>query len=151
MPEGGPCLLGIDNGLTMTKAVVFDARGQVLSDARRRIAQEIPQPRHVERDMAALWQATAEAIREALAQSGRAADIAAVAATAHGDGVYLLDGAARPLGPGILSLDSRAGGVVAAWQADGTSAAALHLSGQTPHASAPSALLAWIRDHEPER
>ena len=145
-----PSLLGIDNGLTMTKAVVFDAKGRVLATARRRIAQAIPQPRHVERDMAALWQATAEAIREALAAAGHPA-VASVAATAHGDGVYLLDKAAKPLGPGILSLDSRAGDAVAGWEADGISCAALPLSGQMPHSSAPSALLAWIRDHDPDR
>ncbi|MDP3196237.1 FGGY-family carbohydrate kinase [Tabrizicola sp.] len=145
-----PCLLGIDNGLTMTKAVVFDAKGQVLATARRRIAQAIPEPRHVERDMAALWRAAAEAIHEALEVAGRP-EIAAVAATAHGDGLYLLDRAGQPLGPGILSLDSRAGTIVAGWDANGISTAALPLSGQMPHASAPSALLAWIRDHQPER
>lgn len=145
-----PCLLGMDNGLTMTKAVVFDTKGRVLATARRRIAQVIPEPKHVERDMAALWQATAEAIRAALEAAGHP-EIAAVAATAHGDGVYLLDQAGDPLGPGILSLDSRAGTIVAEWEEDGTSAAALPLSGQMPHASAPSALLAWIRDHEPDR
>lgn len=144
-----PCLLGLDNGLTMTKAVVFDARGRVLATARRRIAQSVPQPRHVERDMSALWQATAEAIREAVTASG--ARIAAVAATAHGDGLYLLDRQARPLGPGILSLDSRAGDIVARWQSDGTAIRALALSGQEPHTSAPSALLACIRDHDPGR
>lgn len=145
-----PCLLGIDSGLTMTKAVVFDAGGRVLATARRRIAQAIPQPRHVERDMVALWLATAEAIRAALEAAGHP-EIVAVAATAHGDGVYLLDHDDQPLGPGVLSLDSRAGTTVAEWEADGTEAAALPLSGQMPHASAPSALLAWIRDHEPER
>lgn len=145
-----PCLLGIDNGLTMTKAVVFDAKGRVRATARRRIAQAIPAPRNIERDMAALWQATAEAIRDALAAAGHP-EIAAIAATAHGDGVYLLDRDGQPLGAGILSLDSRAGTVVAGWEVDGTSDAALAMSGQKPHASAPSALLAWIRDHEPER
>lgn len=150
MAETGLCLLGIDSGLTMTKAVVFDSQGRVLATARRRIAQVIPMPRHVERDMAALWQATAEAIREALGAADHPR-IAAVAATAHGDGLYLLDRAGQPLGPGILSLDSRAGATVAGWGADGTSAAALLLSGQMAHASAPSALLAWIRDHEPDR
>ncbi|MFO1074707.1 MAG: FGGY-family carbohydrate kinase [Geminicoccaceae bacterium] len=146
-----PCLLGIDNGLTVTKAVIFDADGTPLSVARRRVPQSIPQPRHVERDMAGLWQATAEAIREAIERSGRpAADIAAVAATAHGDGLYLLDGDRRPLGPAILSLDSRAGGIVAEW-AGPVADAALALTGQQPHASAPSALLAWIKRHAPER
>lgn len=147
-----PCLLGIDNGLTVTKAVIFDETGSPLSVARRRIPQIVPRPRHVERDMDGLWQATAEAIAEAIAACGRpASDIAAVAATAHGDGLYLLDADRRPLGHGILSLDSRAGGIVAAWEADGTSAAALSRTGQVPHASAPSALLAWVLEHERER
>jgi L-xylulokinase len=147
-----PSLLGIDNGLTVTKAVVFDADGTPLAVARRRVPQAIPRPHHVERDMDGLWRATAEAIAEALAASGRpASDIAAVAATAHGDGIYLLDSGRRPLGPAILSLDSRAGAIAAAWTSGPVAAEALALTGQLPHASAPSALLAWIRDHEPER
>ncbi len=144
------CLLGIDNGLTMTKAVVFDAAGRVLAVSRRRLPQDMPQPRFVERDMVALWRATAAAIAEALAQAGHP-DIAAVAATAHGDGLYLLDRAGAPLGPGILSLDSRAGDVADGWVADGTARAALARTGQMPHASAPAALLAWMRVHEPDR
>jgi L-xylulokinase len=147
-----PCLLGIDNGLTVTKAVVFDDTGKPLSVARRRLPQIIPKPRHVERDMAGLWIATAEAIAEAVALSGRpASDIAAIAATAHGDGLYLLDADRRPLGHGILSLDSRAGAIVAGWEQDGTACTALARSGQVPHASAPSALLAWMKRHEPDR
>lgn len=148
---GRACLLGIDSGLTVTKAVVFDDRGRVLAVARRRIAPDQPQPRHVERDLHALWAATAAAVAEAVAASGRAGDIVALAATAHGDGVYLLDRDRAPLGPGILSLDSRAGAAVHRWQQDGTAAAALALTGQMPHASAPSALLRWIADTDPAR
>ena len=99
------CLLGIDNGLTVTKAVVFDESGTPLAVCRERVPQAVPRPHHVERDMNALWEATARAIRAAIAQCGRAAsEIAAVAATAHGDGLYLVDRAGAPLGPGILSL-----------------------------------------------
>lgn len=145
-------ILGIDNGLTVTKAVIFDATGRVLATARRRVAQVMPQPRHVERDMEDLWRQTAAAVAEAVAACGRPArDIGAVAATAHGDGLYLLDRAGAPLGPGILSLDSRAGGVAEGWVADGTAARALARTGQMPHASAPSAILAWLRDHDPAR
>ena len=147
-----PSLLGIDNGLTVTKAVVFDADGTQLSAARRRVPQSMPRPRHVERDMAGLWRATAEAVREAIEASGRrAADIAGVAATAHGDGLYLLDADKEPLGPGILSLDSRAGSLVDEWAEGKTFAEALALTGQVPHASAPSALLAWVKRFQPER
>ncbi len=146
------CLLGIDSGLTMTKAVVFDEGGRPLSVARRRVPQIMTRPRHVERDMAGLWGVTAEAIAEAVTACGRpASEIAGVAATAHGDGLYLLDADCRPLGNGILSLDSRAGAVVAGWERDGTAGSALTRTGQMPHASAPSALLSWVRAHEPDR
>ena len=146
------CLLGIDNGLTVTKAVVFDESGQPLSVCRERVPQSLPRPHHVERDMQGLWEATARAVRDAIEQSGRGAgEIAAVAATAHGDGLYLVDRDGEPLGPGILSLDSRAGDTLSAWQRTGLPDQALTLSGQQPHVSAPSTLLAWIRDHEPAR
>ena len=147
-----PSLLGIDNGLTVTKAVIFDADGTQLAVARRRVPQLMPHPRFVERDMAGLWRATAEAIAEAISLSGRpASDVKAVAATAHGDGVYLLDGDRRPLGAGILSLDSRAGAVIERWSSGSVAEEALALTGQEPHVSAPSALLAWIKQYEPER
>ncbi|MCO6051939.1 carbohydrate kinase [Mesorhizobium sp. RP14(2022)] len=147
-----PSLLGIDNGLTVTKAVLFDVDGTQLSVARRRVEQLMPRPRFVERDMAGLWRATAEAIREAIAASGRdAGDIKGVAATAHGDGLYLLDHDQQPLGPGILSLDSRTGSIMERWTREGVVEKALALTGQPPHVSAQSALLAWIRKHEPER
>ncbi|OBZ97208.1 xylulose kinase [Pararhizobium polonicum] len=145
-------LLGIDNGLTVTKAVIFDADGTQLAVARRRVPQSMPHAHFVERDMLGLWQATAEAIREAITLSGRPAeDIKAVAATAHGDGLYLLDEARQPLGPGILSLDSRASDIIDEWSGSTVFTEALALTGQVPHVSAPSALLAWIKAHEPDR
>lgn len=147
-----PSLIGIDNGLTVTKAVVFDANGTQLSVARRRVPQLMPRPRHVERNMEGLWQATAAAITEAIAASDRpASDVAAIAATAHGDGLYLLDADRQPLGPGILSLDSRASDVITRWSGGPVFDEALALTGQRPHVSAPSALLRWVHEHEPER
>jgi L-xylulokinase len=95
-----PSLLGIDSGLTVTKAVIFDIDGTPLAVARRRVTQFIPKARHIERDMNELWSATADAIREAIALSNRpASDIQGIAATAHGDGIYLLDQVQKPLGP----------------------------------------------------
>ncbi|WP_420963273.1 FGGY-family carbohydrate kinase [Brucella sp. IR073] len=145
-------ILGIDSGLTVTKAVIFDIDGRVLSVARRRIPQIIPRPRHVERDMELMWSATAEAIREAVASMGRpAGDIMAIAATAHGDGIYLLDRETRPLGPAILSLDTRAADVADRWNSGNVAEHSLSLTGQRPHASAPSAILRWVKDNEPDR
>lgn len=145
-------ILAIDSGLTVTKAVIFDLEGRQIAVARCNVPQLMPAPRMVERDMDVLWQETATAIRTVLDQSGTdPGEILAVSATAHGDGIYLLDAEARPLGPGILSLDSRATDTVAEWDATDLPARSLALTGQIPHVSAPSALLAWMRTHEPER
>ena len=147
-----PSLLGIDSGLTVTKAVLFDIDGTPLSVARRRVTQSFPQPRHVERDMDEFWNATADAIAEAIAKSGRpASDILAIATTAHGDGIYMLDKDARPLGKGILSLDSRAVDVAERWVSGPVAEQSIAITGQLPHASAPSAILAWVKENEPER
>ncbi|MBX6321873.1 MAG: carbohydrate kinase [Rhodospirillaceae bacterium] len=145
-------LLGIDSGLTVTKAVVFDTDGRARGLGRRRVPPSMPRPRLVERDPEALWRACAEAIGEALVQAGVAPSaIAAVGLAGHGDGLFLLDRARRPLGPAILSLDSRAVALVGRWKADGIAAEALRLTGQEPHPAAPSALLAWLKDADPQR
>lgn len=145
-------ILGIDSGLTVTKAAVFDSNGRTVAVSRRRLPQLLPQPHRVERDMHMLWQQTAEVIKEAIHHSGcRPSDIAVVSVTAHGDGVYLLDHQQNPLGPGILSLDTRAHPIVCEWRERGLDRDAITLSGQVPHPSAPSALLSWIQRHQPER
>src|SRR4051794_3877649 len=64
-----PSLLGIDSGLTVTKAVIFDVDGTQLAVARRRVTQFMPKARHIERDMDELWNATADVIAEAISLS----------------------------------------------------------------------------------
>lgn len=154
-PEGSPklpFLIAVDSGLTVTKAVVLDAVGRSLSVASTEVAQLMPRPHHVERDMAELWRATARAIKTALAQAAiDPAAIAAISVTGHGDGVYLVDHDHAPLGPAVLSLDSRAGAIITDWEQRGLNAAALAVTGQTPMIAAPAAILAWMQRQEPER
>lgn len=145
-------LLGIDAGLTVTKAALFDETGACISVARRQVPQVLPLPRHVEREMEALWVATCSAIREVLAKSCvRPEQVLGVSQTAHGDGLYLLDKSGAPLGRGILSLDSRAAQIVAGWENDGRSDEVLTLAGQRPHVSSPAALLSWLKTYDPNR
>jgi L-xylulokinase len=147
-----PFLVAVDSGLTVTKAVVFDARGRTISVASAQIEQLMPRPHHVERDMAQAWIATAGAIREAFAKAAiDTGQIGALGVTGHGDGVYLVDAALRPLGHAVLSLDSRAVDVVIDWRQRCVATRALQLTGQQPMVAAPAAILAWMKRHEPER
>ena len=144
MPDG--LLLGIDSGLSVTKAVVFSTQGKVVSLAARRVEHLTPAPRCVERDMRAHWLATCEAIREAISiEAVRRQGITAMAVTGHGDGIYLLDETQTPLGNAIISLDSRAAAIVDAWRRSGVAEQSLALTGQYPFDAAASALLACIK------
>jgi L-xylulokinase len=144
------CLLGIDSGSTATKAVVFDTAGRTMAVGSRRVDQHQPHARHVERDMRATWDAACAAIRDAVAQMPDGS-IEAVGVTGHGDGLYLADHAGGPLGPGILSLDSRAVGVHEQCREQSVLDEALELTGQRPYAYAAVSLLKWIEFNEPER
>jgi hypothetical protein len=64
----------------------------------------------------------------------RAAEIAAVGLTGHGDGLYMVDRQLRPVRPAILALDSRAEALRASWRADGVLPEVLATSGQEPTA-----------------
>jgi L-xylulokinase len=144
-------LLGIDNGGTMAKAALFSLDGREVAAAGRKTEMSTPRPGHTERDPDRMWQATAEAIRAVLEQSGvRPGEIAAAATAGHGNGLYLVDRQGSPVRPGIISTDTRAKQYVAAWYANGTHAAILPKTMQSLWPGQPAALLAWIGDHEPD-
>jgi len=144
-------LLGIDNGGTVAKAGLFALDGRELAVAARKTEMLAPRPGHTERDTDALWQATAQAIRAAIEQSGvRARDILGVATAGHGNGLYLVDAQGRPVRNGIISTDGRAKDYVARWHADGTFRAIHPRTMQSLWPAQPGPLLAWLRDHEPE-
>src|SRR5215217_5256093 len=147
----GPYLLGVDSGLTVTKAVVFDLEGNEVGAGEARPAQQTPHPRWVERDLDRAWNACVVAIRGALASAGvYGTAIAAVGPTAHGDSLYPIDAHGRPVRPAILSLDSRAHGVLERWQTEGRLAQELTLTGQIPFAPMLAPVLTWLRENEPE-
>lgn len=144
-------LLGIDNGGTFSKAAVFDENGNQISVASVPTVTLTPKPGYTERDMTELWSVNAKAIRDAIAKSGvNAEDIAGVSFSGHGKGLYLVDQDGNPAYPGILSTDARAWEYIQQWNSDGTKEKVYQRTFQDILIMQPVALLAWIRDHEPE-
>lgn len=148
--RGGGLLLGIDAGQTVTKAVLFDEDGTLVAAARRATTVDSPVPRWQERDMASQWRQTAAAVRECLASAGvGGAAVGAVGVVGHNDGTYPVDAGGRPVRPAILATDSRAHEYVTGFRESGVAERALEVTGQSPFAGSPSAVCAWLRDHEP--
>jgi L-xylulokinase len=144
-------LLGTDNGGTIAKAALFTLDGREVAVASRKTEMLSPCPGQTERDMEALWRATAESIAEVLAEAQASpADVACVACTGHGNGLYLVDAEGRPVRSGIISPDTRAKDYVARWYAEGVAERVRPHTMQSLWPGQPNALLAWLRDHEPE-
>jgi L-xylulokinase len=145
-------LMGIDNGLTLSKVAVFDLEGRTVGVASRKIEVQYPKPGYTERDMDHVWQKTAEAVREVMDVSGIAPhDILAIGNAGHGNGLYVLDRDGRAFRPSIASMDGRAPEIVDEWmRPGGVRDQAFPYTLQSCWAGQPSVLLAWLKRHEPE-
>ncbi|HUT01911.1 MAG TPA: FGGY family carbohydrate kinase, partial [Phycisphaerae bacterium] len=144
-------LLGTDNGCTVAKAALFTLAGEELAVASRKIETITPQLGYVEMNMLHSWRATVESIREVLAKAKiDPKDIACIASAGHGNGLYLVDKQGQPVYNAISSTDTRAREVVDRWAADGVGKAIRPKTMQAIWPAQPNALLAWLRDHEPD-
>lgn len=143
--------LGLDNGGTATKAAIIDDQGKEIAVASMETAMLTPQPHFVERDMEEMWEANCAVIRAALTKADiRPEQIKGVGICGHGKGLYLWGKDDKPARNGIISTDNRAYGYVHKWREDGTEDAAFQRSCQHVMACQPVALLAWLKDNEPE-
>ena len=109
------CYLGVDVGLTATKAAAFDAEGRELAVVHARTPRTSVSAHRHDVDMTGLADTVLGLLAEItgkLAADGWAP--AGVGVAAHGNGLYPVDAALRPVGPAIASSDSRAQHIVAA-------------------------------------
>ncbi len=104
----GDLFLGLDVGSSSTKAVLVDAGGAVVADARLEHGISRPRPGWAEQDAERDWWGdVAQVCRSVL--EGRAGQVRAVAVSALGPCVLPADDDGRPLRPAILyGIDSRA-------------------------------------------
>ncbi|MFS0868172.1 FGGY-family carbohydrate kinase [Microbacterium sp. 179-B 1A2 NHS] len=145
-----PCVIGIDVGLTSAKAAAFDASGNEIRTV------SAPNPRvavsreRQEIDMLALWSVVADVLRDLTADLAREGwAVAAVGATGHGNGLYLVDEDLTPVRAAIASTDSRAESIVAGLDPEQVEQVRL-LTGSIPWAAQPGVLLRWLSEHEPD-
>lgn len=144
------CLLGIDAGNTMIKAVLFDLEGSVLSVAECAGETHQPQPGYAERPIGDIYHGVTQAIRACLAQAPQQdLQVIAVGAAGHGNGLYALDKRCRPL-LGIQSIDSRATERVHQLELEGSDRAIYQRSLQKPWPAATPILIGWLKHHQPE-
>lgn len=141
--------IGLDNGGTLCKAVLFDANGQEICKASRKLRMISQHPGYTERDMEELWQANLAVLREAVATAPvDLASIKSIACSGHGKGLYLWGKNDKPVRNGIVSTDSRASSYPKMWKEDGVSDHVFAENYQNILACQPVSLLRWLKNNE---
>lgn len=144
------CLLGIDAGNTMIKAVLFDLQGTVVSVAECAGKTRQPQPGFAERPIEDIYQGVTQAVRRCLDQvANQGIQVIAIGAAGHGNGLYALDKQQQPL-LGIQSIDQRGSQCVDQLRQAGHDAPIYQRSLQQPWAAATPVLLRWLKQQQPE-
>lgn len=143
--------MGIDNGGTLCKAVIFDAKGSEVASASKKLKMITPKAGFTERDMDELWSVNCEVVKQAIINADIDAEqIKGVACTGHGKGLYLWGKDDKPCYNGIVSTDTRAWKYPEMWKEDGTADKVFEKTYQNILACQPVSLLSWLKDNEPE-
>ncbi len=143
--------LGLDNGGSKTKAALYDVNGGEIAVSGAPANPVIRKGGFVERDMNQLWASNAQVIRDVIQKSGvDPKDIAGVAVSGHGNGVYMIREDGTPAAPGIISTDQRAAEIVRDWIERGVQDKIIPLTKQTLWAGQIVSLIAWFKKHQPE-
>jgi xylulokinase len=145
-------LLGIDVGTSSVKAVLIDvARAQIQASSGAEHPIRHPQPGYAEQNPDDWWQATIQAVRKVLGESGiDPAAVRGIGLCGQMHGTVCLDESGKPLRPAIIWADGRSQAELAALLEQ---AAPDQLSRWAPGPPATGFMalsLMWLACHEPD-
>ena len=143
--------IGIDSSTTATKAVLVRHDGEVVGVASSSYAAESPHPLWSEQHPDLWWEATQQAIRRVLTETGTdAADVAGLGLTGQMHGLVLLDEAGIPLRPAILWNDQRTAAECDQIRATVGAERFIRVTGNDALTGFTAPKILWVRNHEPE-
>ena len=149
--NSGKHILAIDQGTTSTRAIVFDLDFNPRATAQIELQQHYPQPGWVEHDAEEIWSATLKVCRDAIAQVGGAANIAAIGITNQRETTIVWDRkTGAPVHRAIVWQDRRTSEVCAAHCARRAMRSACRkLTGLLLDPYFSGTKIAWILDRDP--
>jgi sugar (pentulose or hexulose) kinase len=142
-------VVGLDCSTTASKAIVWDAAGGALAEGRWPLPMTAPRPTWHEQAAEAWWEATCQALRQAV-HSVDGPRLAALCITAQRETFVPVGGDGSPLRPGIVWMDERAGSLLPALEKSWGKDSFHRMTGKPLSANLTIAKIAWLRRHEPE-
>lgn len=138
-------VIGVDASTTGAKAVVWNAEGSPLSQAKSTYPLSTPQPGWGEQNAEDWWVATANSVRRAV-QTVDTSRIAAISITHQRETFVCVDKENNPLRPAMLWLDSRAVTEVERFGSDRVH----EITGKPVNLTPAWYKLLWLQKNEPE-
>src|SRR6516162_7851178 len=141
-------VLAIDQGTTSTRAILFDAAGQIRHSAQIALTQLHPQPGWVEHGPEEIWRSVVSTCREMMA----AADgpIAAIGITNQRETTVLWERATgRPVHNAIVWQDRRTAELCEQWRAEGLAETVAQRTGLVIDAYFSASKIRWLLDTVP--
>ncbi len=144
-----PMILAIDQGTTSGRALVFDARAEIVAVAQAEFPQLYPRPGWVEHDPEAIWATTLKTARAALAAAeAKGGEVVAIGIANQRETTVVWDRETlKPIHNAIVWQDRRTAEVCAGLKTEGFEAVVQEKTGLLldPYFSATK--LAYILDH----
>lgn len=141
--------IGIDNGGSSIKCVIFTQNGSIISSSSTRVPLSKPFEGYTERNSDDVWKANCHVIRTALEKAALSpSDIKAVSVCGYGGGLILLDRNGAPIIPCIVSTDSRANSLLQTFQENGVDDQIYEYTFQRLWSGQHAMLLAWLQRNQ---
>lgn len=143
--------LGIDTSTTGSKALLIDARGDVIAVASSPHTLQTPRPLWSEQDPREWWEAVSASIRSVLEQAGiDGEEIGAVGLTGQMHGLVLLDEQGKVLRPAILWNDQRTQKQCDEIHARIGKERFIQITGNVALTGFTAPKILWVKENEPE-
>jgi glycerol kinase len=144
-----PVILALDQGTTSSRAIVFDAQGNIVAFDQQEFAQHFPQPGWVEHDADDIWSSQLATARNALRNARlSAADVAAIGITNQRETTILWDRATgRPAARAIVWQDRRTAPLCEELTARGLGETVTAQTGLLIDPYFSGTKIAWLLDH----
>ena len=144
-------LVGIDQGTTGTRTVVYDERLRPVADSYREIRQHYPRPGWVEHDPDELVESVVSTVAEALEAAG-SPEVEAVGLANQGETTVAWDASSgRPLARAIVWQDRRTEPILASLRERGLAEELERRSGLPLDPYFSSSKMTWLLDQQPVR
>ncbi len=144
-------LLAIDQGTTSSRAIVFDDKGCIVSQAQLEFAQHFPRDGWVEHDADEIWATTLTVCRDAIAEAGGVAAIAGIGITNQRETCLFWDReSGAPLGPAIVWQDRRGADLCRELAAAGEGETITAKTGLVLDSYFSATKAKWLLDHDPD-